>query len=152
MKKLISLYICLFLICFPCISFSQEEKKPATKNITVELLDEEANLVKWKNVKYVLVDEELGNILFERYEKYPELELKIEKLAELSTLYSHQLTLSTSINENLKEQNGLVIKENVGLKKIIAAGDPWWKSSWFLISLGFLAGSGLTVGIMYLVK
>ena len=88
----------------------------------------------------------------DRYAKYPKLELKIEKLSELINLYSEQLRVNTEINTNLQEQNGLVIEENTGLKKIIDEGDPWYESWWFLMGLGFVCGTGLTIGIMKIVK
>lgn len=151
MKKLISIYLSTFLVLFPCVSFSQEEEpKQEPKKITVELLD--VNLVKWKGVKYILVEEETGIILFDRYDKYPKLELKIEKLAELATLYSKQLTLNTKINANLQEQNTLIVKENVGLKKIIAEGDPWYFHPILWTVVGLVCGTGITIGIMKIVK
>lgn len=137
---------------FPIVGFCQEDPAPEPKKITIELLDEETNLVKWKNVKYVLIDEELGNTLFERYDKYPELELKIDKLAELVMLYSDQLTINTEITTNLNEQNNLLMEENAGLKKILDEGDPWYLNPILWCVIGVVCGTGITIGIMKIVK
>ena len=150
MKKAVSIYLCLFLIVFPSVGFSQEDPTPEPKKITVELLDK--NLIKWENTKYILVDENTATLLFERYNKYPDLELSRDKLAELTNLYLEQLRLNTEINTNLNEQNNLLMEENAGLKKIIDRGDPWYESWWFLMGLGFVCGTGLTIGIMKIVK
>lgn len=150
MKKIIAIYSCLFLICFPTMGFSQADPDPEPLKITVHLLDE--NLIEWEGIKYILMDENTATIFFDRFDKYPKLELKINKLSELVTLYSKQLTLNTDININLQEQNNLVIKENVGLKKIISKGDPWWKSPILWTILGVLAGAGTTIAIFKIAK
>lgn len=151
MKKLISIYLCLFLLLFPTVCLSQEDPTPEPKKmITVELLDE--NLVKWENKKYILVEEDLGLRLLERYNKYPDLELSRDKLAELTSLYLEELRVSTKINVNLQEQNGLLMEENAGLKEKLDQDDPWYESWWFLMGLGFVCGTGLTIGIMKIVK
>lgn len=147
MKKII--YVCL-LLCFPAVGFPQADPGSEPLKITVNLLDE--NLIEWEGIKYILMDADTATIFFERFDKYPKLELKIEKLSELVTLYSKQLTLNTEINTNLQEQNNLVIKENVGLKKILAEGDPWYEHPVLWAVIGLVCGTGITIGIMKIVK
>ena len=153
MKKIISSYLCLFLILFPVISSAQEEEpKPESKKITVELLDEETKLIKWEGIKYILVDEDLGNILFDRYEKYPKLELTIEGLSKLNNLYLEELRVNTEINTNLQEQNGLLMEENAGLKAKLDKGTPWYFHPILWTVIGVVCGTGITIGIMKIVK
>jgi len=150
MKKSISLYICLFLICFPTVSFSQEEPKAEPKKVTVEVLDN--NLIKWDNIKYVLLEEVSARKILQKVEDYPKLELKIKKLTELSVLYMEQIELSTKVNANLQEQTGLLTEEAATLQKQLDEGTSWWKHPILWCAIGIVVGTGLTIAIFKIAK
>ncbi len=150
MKKLLSIYICLFLIFFPTVSFSQEEPKPEPKKVTVEVLD--TNLIRWNETKYVLFNEVSAKSILQKVEDYPKLELKIGKLTELSVLYMEQIELSTKVNANLQEQTGLLTEEVGALQKQLDEGTPWYFHPIFWTVVGTLAGIGLTIAVFKITK
>ena len=83
---------------------------------------------------------------------YPKLELNIDKLEELSSVYKKQIEKVVDINENMLAQNELFSKEIEGLKTKLDRRDSFWSSPQLWFWVGVVVGGGVVYGSVKLAK
>lgn len=132
MKKII-----LILICFlPLSSFAEDD-------VRVQLID---------GKKFVCFDEVVSKDLFQLRLDYPKLQSKILILEEKVEVQKNMIKSLEDAGTALSEQNAILESTNAALEEKLIDGEKWYKSPYFLVTLGIVLGVGLSVGIMYAVK
>lgn len=129
-------YFLILVLLFPISAFAEED-------IRVEILD---------GKKFVCFDEVVSRDLFQLRVDYPKLQEKIKIQYERIETQKNMIITLEDANDSLNQQNNILLTKVGELEERIESGDKWYRSPYFLISVGIVCGAALSVGIMYAVR
>ena len=134
MKKLFSLYLILFLI-FPTVTYAEDIFKHEKDG-----------------KEFVCFSTEAAQELLQIKIDLPKLKLKIIRLGDLLDIQEQQIGSLQNMNGILDQKNVVLIDLNKDLQEKIENENAWWKSPYLWFGLGVLAGTAVTIGIVYAVR
>ncbi len=137
--------ILLFLYSIPAFAQDEELAEFEAAKMDVRIIEIDGEF----RIAFTRVD---AKALLQMRLDLPKVELKVEALTKLLTNTNLQATESERLAKNALEQKDIMGKENIALNEMISSFNDWYRNPWFLVCIGLVGGTGITIGIVFAVR
>jgi len=140
--KVLSVFLAMLFVC-PTVLGQQA----GTTDLLIDV-----RVVSIEDAEWLAFTAEDAKVLLKMRMDFPTLKLSVEALSKSLQIKERIIIMQGGQISNLKEQVGVVKKDNVNLREQLEADRKWYKDPWLWFAIGLGLGVASTAAVVWSTK